>query len=765
MPNASARLVACEHLDDYVQVARCFEADAADKQVPILGSPGSLAGFPRGIECVDHAAWVSESATPIATATTTTTASDRWCVALDHPVCVALARFLADATGRRLLVFDAEAWERGLDERLASETATSIAFVVPLWRGEQHELDPYWLARILAQVRAREPRLARVGWGIVTGVDPSALSRMVGKAVLQPEIVASYADAPAGMFVSGSAARLDSILPPMLARADEREGSVAPLQVIDDRHIQSGVSLEVCERAWSLLYFRGHGRSYCINDGHLCGARTLATGPSEPASTCVQGMSCANPVDDFYRPGQRAFPRIDPRRYDTSIFLIDSCQAGGWASSHWKSGTPAVAIHAAAGAASAVMASDYSTMSSVSAHTELFQVLWSASTLGEAIARLNRARPSTIAEFPYYLLGDPECPVGRSRWPRWCSEPLAQRRERTPRCQTIVAACSLDAPYTRVALELRGAEHTTSYLRTDDPDAQLHAVHLLADDEPELWFCVERRAGAGPVEVVVETYPTPRLPAGLLDAALATPLLLRSWSELLQAAAPASALAAAAEQLEAAHELGRRLRGRATTIDPGEPQSCVASARQAWLAAHLAAIEYASTLTEGGLWPLRLWRGVQHRGVSSLDACPYCGAAPTVHRRYQSPPTLQRLQWECVACALISDRPLVPMPAVAIDMPDRIAAGQTIVASLELASGESDPHFAIAGVLLIDRKGHQVAPPPAFAFELPPGARHSLSVELSSMRAPDIHHRYYARALLLINGAWLMTARIVTVGP
>lgn len=759
---AVARLVACDDLDSYVQVARCFDARTA-RQVPILGRSGpessleSLAGFPRGIERIPHATWTAGSPT----VEWPEVANDRWCVALDHPVCLALARFLADATGRRLLVFDAESWEASLDERLASEPVASLAFVVPLWTGDD-VLDSHWLGRVLALVRARHARLAHVAWGIVTGVDPSALSRVVAKAILQPEIIASYADAPAGMYVSGSAASLGTALAPMGPRANE--GPQAPLQFIDEDHVRAGTSVEVGQRPWSLLFFRGHGRSYCVCEGHLCGARPLATSPTLPALRCVQGMTCANPSDDFYRPGMRAFPRIDPRCYDTPLLLIDSCQSGGWSSSDWAAGTPPVAVHAASGAPSAVMSSDYATMSTGAAHTEVFQVLWSAPTIGEAIARLNRARPSAVAEFPYYLLGDPECPVGRSRWSGWCSEPLAERRQRSPECQTIVAVLPTTTPFARIALGLRGAEHTTSYVHTDDPDASIRAVHLLVDEQPELWLAIDRRTGSEPVVVVIETYPTPRLPKGLLDAALAVPLFIRSWSpELREGAGP---LVQAAERIETVQDLVTQMRGRAVPIDASEPQASVALARKAWLEAQLALVEHALTnFSEGGLWSYRLWRGTDHRGTSSDLACPHCGISPTLQRRYHSPPALQRVQWECVACALISDRPLLPMPELAIEMPTQIATGQTIVAELAFESRESDPHFAIAGALLLDRKGHGVAVPSPFMFELPPGGRHALSVELSSTRPPDIHHRYYARALLLINGVWLVTTRLVTVGP
>ena len=65
------------------------------------------------------------------------------------------------------------------------------------------------------------------------------------------------------------------------------------------------------------------------------------------------------------------------------------------------------------------------------------------------------------------------------------------------------------------------------------------------------------------VALTVETEATPRLPPGLLDAALVAPLLLRSWSEELRASGVS--LIQAAARIEAVSEMLDGARGRVRT--------------------------------------------------------------------------------------------------------------------------------------------------------------------------------------------------------
>jgi hypothetical protein len=759
LPSAPPRLVVCEDLPTYERAAAAVVGGARD--LPILGASvgasGAWPGFIAGLERVpfDAASQVPQQARAAGLPSST-----RWCVALDHPVCVAAARLLAQATGRALLVLADDEWERGLDAHLAAHEVTTLTFVVPLWRSDLvdgSQLDPRWLGRILAQARARLDRLERVAWGIMTGPDPHGLTVTVARAALATEIAADYSEAPAAVLINHAASELGSRIPPM---PENPRDPGAPLQVIDARHIASGVARSASERRWSLLYFRGHGRYYCGNEGYLCGARPLRVSQSAPALVCVDGLTCANPHDGAYRPGLLAFPRIDPRSYDAQLMIIDSCSAGSWSSPDWDGGTASLGMLAFCGSASAVVCSDYTTIGTPAGHMEVLAVMRSSPTIGHAVSRLNRLRPNDVGAFPRYLLGDPEFPLGSRRWSQWCTEPLDEQRERTPECQRILARVPAGPPFARVALELGSAHQTTTYVRAIDTDATLDSVELLADDTPEVWIALDPARGPAPIDIVVETYPTPRLPPGLHEAAITTSLIVRGWSDALREAA--GPLLAAAERIESVAQLIPRIRGTALASNANELQACVTLCRQAWLVGHVTAVAKVASMVEAGLWPNNLWKGLSRHRTTRDEPCPYCGTAPTLRLNYRSGAVLEREQWECVSCALIEDRPLLPIPTLRLTMPARIEAGQAVTAELSF-SNETELYFAVAGALVIDRKGHDIHSPPPFVFELGPGEQRVEAVELRSIGAPGIAHRYYARAPMLINGVWMLATRPITV--
>jgi hypothetical protein len=548
---------------------------------------------------------------------------------------------------------------------------------------------------------------------------------------------------------------------PMAASEHRR----APLQRIAFEQLCSTLSQRVCERRWSALVMIGHGRSYCGLAGHLCGARPLHVAPDAPAPRCVEGLACVSPADGLREPGVPGFPRIDPRRYDAPIMVIDTCVAGGWASPEWDTGTPAIAIHAFTGAASAVVCSDFSTISSAIDEAEPFAALHEAATIGEAVARLNRAREGEVEGVVRYLLGDPTLPLKFSRWSEWCAKPIEQQHERSPERQRVWVRASLACPFVQIELGLHDASETTTHVHCSDGEPVLGSAHLLdVQREPKLWVALKPdRTGSseGVVDLWVETRPTPRLPEGLLDAALLAPLLVRSWTDPLQP--HGLALMQAAARIEDAAELLDRLRGRALIDDGEHLHSCVPLCRAAWLDAHLEVVRAVCALASGGLAEDRLWRGMDYRSRTIDLPCPHCGAAPTLERHYRSPPALARTQWECVACTLIHDLPSVPTPRVSLSMPARIEPDQTIQAVLRLDNRDGDRHFAIAGALLLDRDGHGVEAPSAFAVELSPGAIHEQHIELRSSGRPAIAHRYYARAPILCNGVWCYAVRLISV--
>ena len=657
-----------------------------------------------------------------------------------------------------------QGWEAGVDALLERSDPASLTFVVPLWSGAVQRLDPRWIGRVLTYVRGRSERFAGRAWGLLPGVDAAALSLAVARAILAEAIVAAYAREPAAMFVTSRAEAVGSQLPGM--PADVSAHRSLPLQLVDLDHVCAETSLAVCERRWSALYMSGHGRSYCGQLGHLCGARALSVAPDAPAPHCVGGLACVSPVDGLRVAGQPAFPRIDPRRYDAPIMILESCVAGGWASPEWSQGTPAIAIHAFAGAASAVICSDFATMVSAADHVEPLAALRDAATIGEALARLNGGQPEDMGGVVRYLIGDPELRLDFPGWAGWAAAPLEQARSREPELQVVLATCTRAAPFIELELGLGEVGETTTQVL-----GEIGGAHLVdAQGVPRLWVAPSKNPKSesedeveAPLELRVEARATPRLPPGLLDAALLTPLLTRSWTpELRVHALPltqaAARISAVAERLDLA-------RGRVMVGDGEQLRACVPLVRQAWLEAHLAAVRAACDLADRGMREEQLWRGVDYRSVTIEEPCPYCGLAPTLERHYRSPPALARTQWECISCTVICDWPSVPGPRVSLTMPGQIEAGQTLEARLDFDNSDNDRHVAIAGALLVVRDGHSVEGPPPFAMELGPGERSEQRVVLRSTGRPAIAHRYYARAPILVNGAWTLATRLLEVRP
>ncbi|PRQ00451.1 hypothetical protein [Enhygromyxa salina] len=759
------RLICCDSLETYARVAA--SCSRGQGEAPVLGRPPLARGFGPAVgpgpQLVDASQWEPQNSGEAPSALPPS--PGRLCVALDEPSCRVIAGCLAAATQRELALLDPADWVAQLEALLGRGELESLTLVLPLWSGAG--LDPSWLGRALGFARTHERALAGLPWGILAASDPTRLSVVVAKSLVQHQIIAAYAEAPAVMFAAATAEALDCRLATLDADAGEPAGedSGGGLRVIDHRHLRSATARVLARRAASLLYFRGHGRFYCGLEGHLCGARPLSVAPEAPIERCLDGLSCASPRDGSYDVDLRAFPRIDPRSYDTPLMVLDSCAAGGWSSPDWEQGIPSLAILALSGAPSGVVCGDYVTIATPLSHVEVFAVLHSSANLGEAVSRLNRARPQAVAEFPYFLLGDPELPVGPGRWPGWAAEPVELARQQGPMSQHIRARVPVDRPFVRVPLGIQGAHAATTFVRHADPGLDLHTLHLLTSDPPELWVALERPAGGDDLATLdILTVPAPRLPAGLLEAAVLTPLRVRAWTEALSPGV--EPLLAAAANLERVEQLCSQVEGRALTMEPREILACVPSARDLWLRAHAGALAHALTLAPKGLWPNSLWKGTNYAGSTIADACPHCGVSPTLRREYDSGPALRRRQWECVACALILDRPVMPtmpMPELSVTMPTSIAPGQTITATLVLDNSALAHHFAVAGALLFDRKGHGVAAPPPFSFELHPGATHTETIELSLDGLPDIAHRYYARALLLVNGVWMMATRLVTV--
>lgn len=745
-------LITCPDLMKYADMVECV--GMGGRTIPILRGPRLPYGFPPGTTSVPapEARSIPHRSAAIVPAV------GGQILALAEPHCTAAARLLANTSGRSFVGSDAARWERRLDDILDDGVPPSLTFVVPGWN-EEGRPDPTWIRRTLASARSRHRRLRDVPWGIITGATPHTLTLLVAKSLLQADIAVAYSACPSLLFTMDRAADLGVDLP--TARPEE----ASPLQLLDKTRAGNGGTAWIAERAWSFIYFHGHGRSYCACGGHLCAARTINVAPEAPATCCIDGMDCANPKDHVLGPDIPAFPRIDPRRYDTPVMLMACCSGGGWYDDDWKGGYSSVALLALAGHPSAVVTSDYTTLEVPGGYMQKLFAFSQAASVGRAVSIINSHRESSGGSFPYYLLGDPECPTGSARWPRWAVQaPVLELPSTAP----MVWRGQLQASSTGAFCTARlppFAGSSAIFLELPDGEARIqNAFHFAGETSSELWVRIEEcNDPEQSARILVERRPAPTLPAHLQAVTETVPLQTQSWSSEMNSAA--AILLESVNELATTGQILDELARRPTFIPFRQVEDLISECREDWMEAQRQCVGQVLRLADKGLWPFRLWSQSDCQAFMVEDACPHCLAASTLLRVYVSPPAQKRRQRECVNCALIEDRPISPLPTVALRAPSRMKAGEVSEIEVALNNPLTQPNqtFAIAGAVLLDQRGHGAETPPPFALELLPGHSHIQKITICLERNVPIRHRYYLRCLLLVNGSWMMAGRIVTV--
>lgn len=727
-------LVVFPELAEYARAVATASPRTFDRKiVPVLGAEFEPRGFPSGTAVLDPGGWPGE-----AKAAPPPVAGSSVVVALAEPLCAAVGRLLA-VTGHRTLMTVANDAELGaaVDGWLDADDGGSIALVLPGWNGSGRPTST-WLRAALRQLRARRERLANRSIGLLTAARPTDLSALAAKSVLGAEVAAAYRESPSCLF---STFDDPAVRTAPLARWTAG-AAASPLMLVDESHIADGTATDAMAQRWNALVFKSHGRPYCASRGYLCGARSLDVDPATPAEHCVLGMSCVS----------AAFPRLDPRRLDGSVLVLDACGAGSWASPVWEWGVPSLAFHAVAGAPSAVITGDHVTMNRSGDFADVFWALASAATMGEAVARLNwvrrcAGRPPAL---DYFLLGDPDLPAGPARWPAWAGP------------------AGTSTPYTRIAL----ADREPPF------DATTEVVHLWRDEartplagarvfgawrDGEVWF-VDPLPGSASAPPRVAVEPVPALPAGLADEALTFPARSRTWTTVLAAAR--DRLTPAADRLIAVHRVLEQTPGTVVQTAPADLRAIVDMALTEWRRAQVAAVEHALTSSARGLWPYRYWSVADVVTDDDHEPCPYCGIAPTLRRVYHSRPGLTRQQWECQRCDLIHDRAVAPdAPDVSLDVPERLPTGTAVPATLRVAAASDGADLHGAVVVTVDGTGHGVTGEPGVVeFDVPAGGRRDLVATLTVRTRPERPHLWRVRALCLLNGAWSLVSRQVRVG-
>jgi hypothetical protein len=662
-----------------------------------------------------------------------------------------VGQLLAAAAGKELLVRDgAEDWLATAQSLVCDSRTASLTFVVPMWNPATLAADPSWLKQILILMRGMRQSAAGLAWGIVTGIDARTLSLHAAKSILQPEIISTYARHPTLLFTNDD----ESAIWPIPAMEARRRPD--PVQLVD-LHRMPELARSCAEYSWNAAVFKGHGRSYCAFEGHFCGARDFSDDPRSTPRSCVLGTTCFDPK----------WPQIDPRRHDAPVVVLDSCVIGSWGSPGWLEGSPSLAFYAAAGSASAVITSEGATLNASGDYVDLFWALGTSLTMGEATARLNQMRSDCNLPFTYYLLGDPDIPAGPSRWPEWATRTLATSRQPAgDRRRWSVTIPQTSAPFVQVPLpvgEEDGTRKKTVYAWPSRNGAEVRGCRLVGSQEArELWVTTEGIRGR---EVEIEQAAWPGVLAGLAGAAAGVPSRVATWNAPLDKTAPR--LIQAARQVVQLDRVVEQFVNGAAAGSPKELRTLVEIAVAEWSEAQVECVRAALELAPRGLWPTRLWQAGRMRSQPYEIACPHCGLAPTLHRRYFSAPELERAQWECIRCDLIFDEPAgADYPELTFRAPEFLPRHGSASAEITVRHRGKAADMIGAGAIVVDgTMDHPVCSDPAyFPIRLQPGGSFNTRVTLSLEGTELIPHFYRVRAILLLNGHWFLASRL-TVGP
>lgn len=750
-------LICCPDLATYKQVA----SSLTPRMAPVLSSGRfSPIGFPSGTRVV-----LAEALNPQVLTRSAGLSLDprRLCLSASDPICSALSECLARATGRTLKIVPPDRWAETLEQSVHAGLQ-SLTLVVPMW-GKDNGYDPWWIGESLRVMRSLSTEIRSLSWGLLTSIEPFSMSLLVAKSLLQESIIQAFSDTPGCVFTTGTREAEQSALPPMQPECK------APLQHVDASHIADRSALQILPKRWSMMLFFGHGRAYCGCQGYLCGARHLSDDPGFRCEKCVHGLDCASPVDGAWGEGMLAFPRIDPRRYETPFMVIDACGSGTWAVPGWTDGSygrdsalRGMAFHALAGAPGAVLTSDSITVHRPGSFKDVLWALSSGATAGNAAALLNGARPQAAGPFPYFLLGDPELMAGHARWPNWSSPATVDARKPTEAGgERLLLSVSANAPFASLTLPVdRGGDERpslwTTGIETCEAESTASVVleyprTFVALDRNDLWFTARPLVPGNPeLCIVVDRRPAIQMPPSVLAAAVKICEWRKAWTPLLQDVT--GALDEAALEVLAVSAMLRRCEGTALIGSLDSLEVAVERCFGKWLRAHLSCIEGCLSLAEGGLWPHRLWNAERFRNALANVSCPHCGLSPVLERIYESFPGGQREQHECQQCVLVLDKPRSSELQLGLRAPGEIRVGQCVTVEITLDNTQSDVTFLGFGAVLVDGRAHGVLADPPFPITLEPRGRLETQAALSLPDPPPISHRYFVRLLVFINGQW-----------
>lgn len=746
------RIVATGNTDEYRTV---LERDAA--AVPILSKRAAPSpGFPRNLHWIDYSSWRELPHEP-----SRQRGADqrRLCVAIGSRLCELSATLVARASGRSVVwVADQQGLSALFEKWSSAPLPDSLTWFCPLWEEPTERVTATWLREILAGMRGLAVQRELPNWGIITGLDAPALSRLAAKSVLFPNIAHDYGDEPVFLMNVVDPPGTPSPIVPLtwpLTResrvfAFDNRGAALNGATAED-------AIHAVEQRWSLAIFKAHGRSYCAARGFLCGAREAEESPLAPPRSCVLGMQCAS----------KSWPQIDPRRYDTPILVLDACGSGHVESHLWADGIPSIAYKAIGGAPSAIVCSDVQTENAVGDFVDLAWGLARSTRIGEALRLINAVRrDSDGSDQPrYFLLGDPELPLESEHRPQLAAP---ARLAAVGRCAQVllpkVPGPSVRAPYYEVA-DIESEQDAAVFLWAEGGTVQIQSARFFREgDRVSIWFGVEESSREGPASIFVQVGPRLSLPAGFVAEANQIFARTMCWAPNLDPAR--QVLVAAGMRAIAAGALLSQAAMEVLTNRPSAFSAEINGAVAAWLDAHTEAVRAVTSRAAGGIAPYGFWNVTEATRESAREACPYCGKRLAFEKRYRCYPLGHRRQTECLDCELINDRPEVAgFPIITLDVPDRIGRTRAVRAILTVDARACDVDWLGSAGVTVPFAGHALAVGPESAsVTVQRGELRQFEFELT--RRVDLErttHRYRVRAVVLLNGLWFLGSRVAVV--
>jgi hypothetical protein len=685
------------------------------------------------------------------------TKTRRVCVALEEITCRAAAKLLAYSTGRNTIVSHLADLSDTICRLVEDPQIDSLAVIVPSWAPNRsaYLLDPSILSLVLQAVRNAGDKIRCGAWGIVTGIDPTALSEVVAKSLLQHSIAAAHSQ-----FSFAALVQTTTDIPVDVPQVTGGSGREALAYFTPESADLDRLTL----RPWSGILFSGHGRSYCACSGCLCGAHGLGEATSDKLTSCLMGMSC-----------QPTFRQISPRRYAAPVAVLDSCGAASLGSFTWKFNVPSLALTLAAGAPSAVIAADTMLAKNSSEQRDVIvDVLWalaSGRTLGEATARLNRRRTRDNILSPFLLLGDPELIGGTERWPDLArlEAPDSFRTFREER--RAVFEVRLPGPMFR-GWRVRHApasrmhrSRRTMFVWSPDKNLRMRSVRLFesVSGETEVWIAPDGQSGNH--QIYCESRGIVVLPRYTIQAARLIALQSEEWGARHVRAL--NVLRSAAFELLATDRKLRVMQCDPTTVEPAVAKELVAGTIRFWEASLFSATRLLIEAAPGGLWPWDLWRIGNLDAEKSLSTCPMCGRHPVVARCYVTASGESRRLLDCAFCEIVADVPkAVRGPRVSLQCAEKIyLPGETeVMVCVDNSRAKVVCHGVVG--LAVANSGHGLfANPDVISFRVAAGDVSKFPVLLSASTPPLIAHRYGLRAIALLNGRRSWTGGHLVVLP